>query len=78
MKKKNESRFSEEVIPKRGRYAGKVILVSPRQRKRLLFQGRVDLPNATQKGKGKIKPTESKVKEAPVETKEEKITGKGK
>ena len=53
---KNESRFTEEVVPKVGRYKGKTILVSKRQKKRLLLLGRVSLPRKEQKGTGEVKP----------------------
>ena len=57
---KNESRFTEEVIPRVGKYAGRVIKVSKEQAKRLLLQGKVDKVAGKQKGTGKIKPNLSK------------------
>ena len=65
-------RFTEKVIPKVGKYKNQVILVSPRQKKRLLLLDKVRVPNAAEKKKkGRIKPLENKTEKA-VENRQDK------
>ena len=53
---KQKTRFSHEIVPLRGAFAGQVLLVSERQKKRLLLQKRARLPRKDEKGTGVIKP----------------------